>query len=113
MRQVLPMKPLASAMRYGPSFFGYWKNFVLSVQGLKHCGSAAGPETTLGPAARAEPAMAAAAKAPSAAVEASRNVRRIGSSHGGLQPPAASWSGPTAMPARCAAFLPARLRQPA
>src|SRR6185503_15292200 len=46
MRQVLPMKPLARAMRYGPSFFGNLKNFVWSDQGAKHSGSAAGPETT-------------------------------------------------------------------
>src|SRR5579863_7159676 len=50
MRQVLPTKPLATAMRYGPSFFGHWKNLVDADHGLKHSGSAPGPETVLGPA---------------------------------------------------------------
>ena len=27
-RQVLPTKPLTSAIRYGPSFFFHWKNLV-------------------------------------------------------------------------------------
>src|SRR4051812_24716054 len=54
MRQVLAMKPFASAMRYGPSFFGNLKNLVLSPQGTKHLASALGPETTSGPAAMAE-----------------------------------------------------------
>src|SRR5687768_15089968 len=54
MRQVLPMKPFASAMRYGPSFFGNLKNLVLSAQGTKHLGSALGPATISGPAAMAE-----------------------------------------------------------
>src|SRR5258708_33651016 len=49
MRQVLPMKPLASAMRYGPFFLVHWKNLVCAVQGLKHSGSALGPLTILGP----------------------------------------------------------------
>src|SRR3954469_15942768 len=54
MRQVLPMKPFASAMRYGPAFFGNLKNLVLSLQGTKHLASFDGPETTSGPAATAE-----------------------------------------------------------
>src|SRR3954464_770384 len=54
MRQVLPMKPFASAMRYGPAFFGNLKNLVLSLQGTKHLASLLGPATTSGPAATAE-----------------------------------------------------------
>src|SRR3954466_1095908 len=54
MRQVLPMKPFASAMRYGPAFFGNLKNLVLSPQGTKHLASALGPATISGPAATAE-----------------------------------------------------------
>ena len=50
MRQVLPTKPLATAIRYGPSFFGHWKYLVDEFHGLKHPGSAPGPETVLGPA---------------------------------------------------------------
>ena len=50
MRQVLPTKPLTSAILYGPGFFAHWKNLVLSDQGLKHSGLAPGPETMLGPA---------------------------------------------------------------
>src|SRR5580704_8857720 len=46
MRHVLPMKPLTSAIRKGPSFFARLKNFVLSFHGLKQAGSAPGPETT-------------------------------------------------------------------
>src|SRR5580704_14905268 len=53
MRQVLAMNPLASAMRNGPFLAGNLKNFVLSVQGAKQPGSAAGPATTSGPAAKA------------------------------------------------------------
>src|SRR3954468_5054083 len=54
MRQVLPMKPFASAMRYGPAFFGNLKNLVLSPQGTKHLASLLGPATISGPAATAE-----------------------------------------------------------
>jgi len=57
MRQVLAMKPLASAMRYGPFLAGYWKNFVSLVHGTKQSGSAGGPDTTFGPAALAVRAM--------------------------------------------------------
>src|SRR5579885_1409398 len=46
MRQVLAMKPLASAMR-----------FVSLVHGTKQSGSAGGPDTTFGPAALAVRAM--------------------------------------------------------
>ena len=53
MRQVLAMKPLASAMRKGPFLAGNLKNLVLSVQGTKQPGSEAGPATTSGPAAKA------------------------------------------------------------
>src|SRR5262245_1485673 len=49
MRQVLPTKPLASAMRYGPSFFDHWKNFVSAAYGLKHSGSVLGPLAICGP----------------------------------------------------------------
>src|SRR5881409_3974483 len=49
-RQVLPTKPLTSAIRYGPGFFGHWKNFVSDDHGLKQAISAPRPETTLGPA---------------------------------------------------------------
>src|SRR5215467_3774926 len=50
MRQVLPTNPFTRAILYGPCFFGHWKYFVLASQGLKHWGSAPGPETTFGPA---------------------------------------------------------------
>src|SRR5277367_2378460 len=53
MRQVLAMKPLASAMRKGPFLAGHLKNLVLSVHGTKQPGSEAGPATTSGPAAKA------------------------------------------------------------
>src|SRR5579862_7937218 len=53
MRQVLAMKPLASAMRYGPFLAGYWKSFVSLVHGTKQSGSAGVPVTTFGPAALA------------------------------------------------------------
>src|ERR1700739_4970428 len=53
MRQVLAMKPLASAMRKGPFLAGHLKNLVLSVHGAKQPGSEAGPATTWGPAAKA------------------------------------------------------------
>src|SRR6266545_5854469 len=53
MRQVLPMKPLSRAMRYGPFFFLNWKNLVVFVQGLKHFASAPGPCTISGPPASA------------------------------------------------------------
>src|SRR5689334_11283016 len=74
MRQVLPMKPLASAMRYGPSFFGNLKNLVLSVQGTKHSGSAAGPETTSCALATGADAMKAATDAAASSVIARRSV---------------------------------------
>src|SRR5450631_3357235 len=66
MRQVLAMKPLASAMRNGPFLAGNLKNLVLSDQGAKQPGSAAGPATTSGPAAKAgaEKAQAAVNIAP-------------------------------------------------
>jgi hypothetical protein len=39
----------------------HWRNFVWAVQGLKHAGSAPGPETTFGPAkATVEPVSIAA-----------------------------------------------------
>src|ERR1700728_868070 len=50
MRQVLPTKPLTSAILYGPGCLAHWKNLVLSDQGLKHSAFAPGPETTFGPA---------------------------------------------------------------
>ena len=53
MRQVLAMYPLAKATRNGPFLAGYLKNLVCSAQGVKHFGSADGPATTSGPAARA------------------------------------------------------------
>src|SRR5215475_3513586 len=53
MRQVLAMKPLASAIRKGPFLAGHLKNLVLSVHGTKQAGSEAGPATTSGPAAKA------------------------------------------------------------
>src|SRR5439155_11798081 len=56
MRQVLAIYPLASAMRYGPFFAGYWNSFVLAAHGAKHWGSELGSVTTLGGAASAPPA---------------------------------------------------------
>ena len=54
MRQVLAMKPLASAIRYGPFFCGYWNIFTFSDHGAKHFGSELAPVTILGPAACAD-----------------------------------------------------------
>jgi hypothetical protein len=48
MRQVLPTKPLTSAMRYGPGRCGHWKKRLLLAAGAKHCGIAPGPCTTRG-----------------------------------------------------------------
>src|SRR3954468_10062380 len=53
MRQVLPTKPFARAIRYGPGFAGDWKFLVLASHGLKQPGFSPGPLTTTGPAARA------------------------------------------------------------
>src|SRR3954454_16972571 len=60
MRQMLPTKPLTSAILYGPGFFCHWKNFVLSDHGLKQAGLAPGPVTVFGPAIAAEAAKSAA-----------------------------------------------------
>src|ERR1700722_2588667 len=51
MRQTLATKPLTTAIRYGPAFFGHWKYFTSLPQGAKQAGSAPGPATTCGPAA--------------------------------------------------------------
>src|ERR1700690_3951271 len=40
-------------MRNGPFLAGYLTNLVSAAHGAKHCGSADGPATTSGPAARA------------------------------------------------------------
>src|SRR4029078_1619611 len=56
MRQVFAMYPLASAMRLGPFFAGYWNSLVPAAHGAKHCGSELGAVTTLGGAAAASPA---------------------------------------------------------
>src|SRR5688572_32739223 len=60
------MKPLASAMRYGPFLAGHWKYLVSAEPGLKQSGSAPGPATISGPAACAmvENANAVASMAP-------------------------------------------------
>src|SRR4051794_35345981 len=71
MRQVLPTKPLASAMRYGPFFAGHWKYFVFASQGLKQVGFSPGPLTTVGPAATA------AEDASNAAIAATTRVREL------------------------------------
>src|SRR5579863_867873 len=71
MRQVLAMKPLASAMRYGPFLAGYWKNFVCGVHGTKQSGSAGGPDTIFG-AAEDGAALSAHAAVTSAATAALR-----------------------------------------
>src|SRR5216683_766766 len=74
MRQVLPMKPFARAMRYGPFFLAYWKNLVCAVNGTKHCASALGPLTILGPCcACAEPDRTGETSAP--ATRAATNGR--------------------------------------
>ena len=52
MRQVLPTKPLTTAIRYGPGFLSHCMYLVWVDQGLKQAGSAPGPGTTFG-AARA------------------------------------------------------------
>src|SRR5690242_13010944 len=57
------MYPLASAIRYGPFFAGYWKSFVLLAHGAKHCASEFGAVTTLGGAAVAKPVATSAAAA--------------------------------------------------
>src|SRR5271156_1476585 len=79
MRQVLAMKPLASAMRNGPFLAGHLKNLVLSVHGTKQPASEAGPATTSGPAAKAgaEKAHAAVSIAPATAAEATLRKRFI------------------------------------
>ncbi|MEI7462758.1 MAG: hypothetical protein WCK15_25425 [Pirellula sp.] len=59
---MLPTKPFTIAMRYGPGFLSHWKYLVWSVHGLKHAGSAPGPETIFGPA-KAEVAAKSAAPA--------------------------------------------------
>src|SRR6478735_10370102 len=69
-RHVLPTKPLASAMRYGPFLAGHWKYFVLASHGLKQAGFSPGPLTTEGPAAKA------AADATNAAAAATMPVRK-------------------------------------
>src|SRR5574338_132363 len=74
MRQVLQMNPLASAMRYGPCFFAYWRNVVSLAQGTKHSGSAAGPETTFGPSAKAVQVNRAVTDAAASSVIARRSV---------------------------------------
>src|SRR6476660_2292601 len=71
MRQVLPTKPLASAMRYGPFLAGHWKYFVWASHGLKQAGFSPGPLTTEGPAARA------AVDATNAAAAATMPVRKV------------------------------------
>src|SRR5690348_11019955 len=63
MRQVLAINPLASAIRYGPFFAGYWNSLVSLAQGAKHWGSEFGAETTLGGAALANPAESSATTA--------------------------------------------------
>src|SRR3954447_2662329 len=72
-RQVLPTKPLTSAIRYGPSFFFHWKNLVCSDQGLKQLGWYPGPLTICGPA-MAEPAQRPAATTAVAAKSVRRNI---------------------------------------
>src|SRR5437868_14480174 len=82
MRQVLAMKPLASAMRYGGFLAGYWKNFVSLVNGTKQSGSAAGPDTVFGPAsddAEFRP-QAAVMRAATAALRNTLRVRFMSSS---------------------------------
>src|SRR3954463_8223685 len=71
MRQVLPTKPLASAIRYGPGLAGHWKYLVLASQGLKQPGFSPGPFTTTGPAARA------AEDATNAATAATKPMREL------------------------------------
>src|SRR5690349_18612600 len=79
MRLVLPTKPLASAMRYGPFLAGHWKYLVLASQGLKQAGFSPGPLTTAGPAAMTAPVARHAATA------AAKRVRMIiAVSFGGL-----------------------------
>src|SRR5260370_4084283 len=76
MRQVLAMKPLASATRYGPFLAGYWKHFVSLVHGTKQSGSADGPDTVFGPASD-EAEFRAQAAVMSAATAALRNSLRV------------------------------------
>src|SRR5436190_1134956 len=70
------MKPLASAMRYGPFLAGYWKNFVSLVHGTKQSGSADGPDTVFGPASD-DAEFRAQAAVISAATAALRNSLRV------------------------------------
>src|SRR5688572_22196943 len=81
MRQVLPTKPFASAMRYGPFFAGHWKCFVFASQGLKQAGFSPGPATTLGGAARAAEVVSAA----TAAARQERNNMQVSSVVDGLR----------------------------
>src|SRR3954454_7234390 len=55
MRQVLPTKPLTTAIRYGPGFLSHCMYLVCADQGLKQAASGPGPETIFGPARAATP----------------------------------------------------------
>src|SRR6476659_5914672 len=68
MRQVLAMYPLASAIRYGPFFAGYWNSLVSLVHGAKHFGSELAVDTTFGGAAVTTPAATSALTATRARV---------------------------------------------